>query len=83
MRNEFFFRNLSSVADIDLATLVFVLSTLHPDKMTDAVRNVCSTLKPGGTLLFRDYARWDMTQLRFGPGRKISNNFYARHDGTR
>ncbi|CAH1401256.1 unnamed protein product [Nezara viridula] len=75
--------SLSTISEVNIVTLVFVLSALHPTKMKDAVLNICSKLKPGGTLLFRDYARWDMTQLRFGPGRKIEENFYARQDGTR
>lgn len=74
---------LDSLPPVDLVTCVFVLSTLHPEKMEFALKNACSTLKPGGVLLIRDYARWDMAQLRFGPGRKISDNFYARQDGTR
>ena len=38
---------------------------------------------PGGILLFRDYALYDMTMIRFGPGSKIADRFYTRQDGTR
>ncbi|KAK7109716.1 tRNA N(3)-cytidine methyltransferase METTL6-like [Littorina saxatilis] len=68
---------------VDIATMIFVLSAIHPDKMLQALRNVLQTLKPGGTLLFRDYGLHDYAMLRFAPGHKLSDHFYVRQDGTR
>ncbi|KAJ3986363.1 S-adenosyl-L-methionine-dependent methyltransferase [Lentinula detonsa] len=69
---------------VDIVILVFVLSALHPDEWASAIRNVQKVLKPGtGKVLFRDYGRYDLTQLRFKSGRMMGDNFYKRGDGTR
>lgn len=68
---------------VDIATLVFVLSSVHPEKFVKTLNNIHKLLKPNGVLLFRDYGLYDMAQIRFKPGHKIAENFYMRQDGTR
>ncbi|KAI0079116.1 methyltransferase [Panus rudis PR-1116 ss-1] len=68
---------------VDLIILVFVLSALHPDEWAQAIKNIHQLLKPGGRVLFRDYGRYDLTQLRFKGGRLLDENFYIRGDKTR
>ncbi|KAK6354432.1 hypothetical protein TWF730_008836 [Orbilia blumenaviensis] len=68
---------------LDVVILIFVFSALHPDQWKYAVRNVNRCLKPGGKVLFRDYGRGDLAQVRFKKGRFLQENFYIRGDGTR
>ncbi|KAF8806849.1 methyltransferase [Phlegmacium glaucopus] len=68
---------------VDIVILVFVMSALHPDEWGQAINNIQKMLKPGGLVVFRDYGRHDLTQLRFKEGRLLDDNFYIRGDKTR
>lgn len=67
---------------LDVIVAVFVLSSIHPERVQGVVNRLSTYLKHGGIFLFRDYGRYDFTQLRFKKGRCLSENFYTRGDGT-
>ena len=77
--------HLSLESSSNISLLLFVLSAISPEKMPQAALHVASTLKPGGTLVFRDYGRYDEAQIKLGTSRnkRLSDNFYVKHDGTR
>ncbi|EFX01475.1 actin-binding protein [Grosmannia clavigera kw1407] len=70
-------------ASVDVAIMVFIFSALAPGQWEQAVANVARVVKPGGLVLFRDYGRGDLAQVRFRKGRYLEENFYIRGDGTR
>ncbi|KAL1916563.1 uncharacterized protein VTP21DRAFT_5754 [Calcarisporiella thermophila] len=69
---------------IDIVSAIFVFSAIPPESFSSAIRNLCSVLKPGGIILFRDYARYDAAQIKFAksPGHKLAKDLYVRQDGT-
>lgn len=68
---------------VDLVLAVFVLSAIHPSRLAHVISKLQSVLKPGGAVLFRDYGRMDLTQLRLPPSRFFcSPDYYRRGDGT-
>jgi len=71
-----------------VATLVFVLSAICPEKMPSALAAVSAGLAQGGMVLFRDYASGDGAQVRLqqAAGAKQLDDtapFFVRQDGTR
>lgn len=75
-------RGQLSHGDADFVTLIFVLSAVPPDRQVRGLCNLFKVLKPGGRLLFRDYAIGDMAQKRFASKNKIDENYFVRQDNT-
>lgn len=70
---------------IDAVTCVFFLSALDSDAFNRVATECARVLKPGGVLLFRDYAKDDEknnTKSDFAPGTKIDTQSFVRGDGT-
>ena len=70
----------------DVAILLFCLSAIGPHRsaaLSRAARHAIDMLKPGGTLVIRDYGRLDEAQMKLSRGEKsLGSNFYRKGDGT-
>ncbi|CAN8072831.1 unnamed protein product [Agarophyton chilense] len=75
-------RGILSDGVVDFCLLVFVLSAVPPAKQAYGIRNLYRLLKPGGRLLFRDYATGDLAQNRFASRNRIDENYFVRQDNT-
>ncbi|XP_019426629.1 PREDICTED: methyltransferase-like protein 6 isoform X1 [Lupinus angustifolius] len=73
----------TSVGGVDFVTLIFTLSAVPLERMPRSIKECFTVLKPGGTVLFRDYGLYDMTMLRFEPEKRVGFREYMRSDGTR
>jgi methyltransferase-like protein 6 len=65
--------------------MLFVLSAVAPEKHREAILNASTSLTPGGFFFFRDYAKYDLAQMRFveKKNKKLKEGFYLKTDGTR
>eukprot|EP00210_Caulerpa_lentillifera_P001963 g1884.t1 len=80
------FKGLINCPEMDFCLMVFFLSAVTPQKMPQVIRNLSTVMKSGGRVLFRDYAKGDLAQIRFeesGRQKKLGEDFYLRGDGTR
>lgn len=68
-------------SSVDVITMIFVLSAIHPTLHRQCLENAFKILKPGGLLLFRDYGKMDLVQLRFKKS-NLEPGLYARGDDT-
>ena len=68
----------------DYGILMFVLSAIKPEYHVKVVKKLYHKLKEGAILYFRDYCRYDLTQLRFAQRgtNKVGDNLYMRKDNT-
>lgn len=68
----------------DYGILMFVLSAIKPEEHERVVEKISKVINKGGILYFRDYARYDMAQIRFAKRKKnrVGDNLYMRKDKT-
>eukprot|EP00026_Physarum_polycephalum_P009669 Phypoly_transcript_09800.p1 GENE.Phypoly_transcript_09800~~Phypoly_transcript_09800.p1 ORF type:complete len:290 (+),score=45.66 Phypoly_transcript_09800:75-944(+) len=72
-------------SSFDFVIIIFVLSAIAPAHMAAAVARMREALRPGGMVLLRDYAQYDLAQQRLEVTPKVSmldENYMVRGDGT-
>lgn len=67
---------------VDFCSMLFILSAIGPERHEFVLRRLHAALRPGGCVLFRDYGRHDLSQLRFEAGHRLGEDTYVRADGT-
>jgi len=70
--------------EANYSILMFVLSAINPEKHEFVIKKLHDALDKDGILYFRDYALYDMAQMRFAKKKKnkVSENLYMRNDKT-
>ena len=70
---------------LDFVTLVFVLSGISPENHEMCIKKLLDCMDSNSYLYFRDYAEFDMAQLRLASRKdsKLKEGFYLKTDGTR
>eukprot|EP00033_Pygsuia_biforma_P002944 GCRY01003245.1.p1 GENE.GCRY01003245.1~~GCRY01003245.1.p1 ORF type:complete len:302 (+),score=86.41 GCRY01003245.1:174-1079(+) len=73
------------LGSVHYALCVFVLSAISPHLHRRVLESIFQALAPGGQLLFRDYGRGDMAQVKLAKklGHCLEEGFYVKQDGTR
>ncbi|KAL4568009.1 hypothetical protein LXL04_023609 [Taraxacum kok-saghyz] len=71
------------VPDVSVDHGIFTLLAVPIDRMSMAVAECFSVLKPGGLDFFKDHGLYDMTMLRFEADQRVGFREYKRSDGTR
>lgn len=66
--------------NFDIVLSLFTLSAIHPRKHVQSMLNMRRMLKPGGRILFRDFALGDETMLKHE--NRTSDSVFKRKDGT-
>ena len=68
----------------DYGILMFVLSAIKPEEHEKVIEKISKVVNKDGILYFRDYARYDMAQIRFAKRKKnkVGENLYMRKDKT-
>ncbi|KAJ6757377.1 METHYLTRANSFERASE-RELATED [Salix koriyanagi] len=69
------------IGGVDFVSLIFTLSAVPLKKMSPAIMECFSVLKPGGLLLFRDYGLYDMTMLRFEQEKRVGFRIFLQGVG--